>query len=125
MNADTAKLLTEFIGECWHKYRWTRMDSFHGFNTCQICGDEVWDHEKQTLNRRPFTGPEDAQVVKDKMVEKGLWDSFCRWAQENKYRGSLRFSEMDDWLHSYVTDPSGNRTGYRLLELAGEFLTKH
>jgi hypothetical protein len=75
------KVLMEFLGECDHKWKFTRLSSIDGKSTCQICGKEVWDGEK-IVNRRTFTTPDDMMALKDKLVQKGMWCEFYFFCNE-------------------------------------------
>ena len=125
MNDDTRKLLTLFIGECWHEWPPGEEWKYPFYVYCINCGSQ----KSNVKANRPFTGPEDAQVVKDKMVEKGEWESFFIFSWDKFFLEQLNEKDVPcgwdpdhvDWLFSYYTDPSGNHC-YRLCELAGEFL---
>ena len=86
------KLLTEYLGECWHE--WLHIipeedDGYYDYTECQKC------HEKYSGphrgSQRTFTTPADLHAVFSKMVEKGKWPKFRRHA-EHQY-GLIPFIE--------------------------------
>ena len=145
---ETRRLLILFIGECWHEKPkqpcgWDRKECSEPCNLIE--NGEKWDtcpHGKKHYTHwvypdrnRSFTGPQDAQAVKDKLVEKGLWRSFEDYINsiwvENEWKpfalnhhagGKSQCKTVMQWLWSYTRDSAGNITGYRLCELVGEFL---
>lgn len=127
LNEPTRRLLTEkVLGECWHTLV-NYLDS--GVVICSCgqrfrCPDEGTFHVEQE-NDRTFTTPQDAQDVKDALVRAGKWDKFYAFVT-GKFMifscGQGCHCEMMDWLWSYVYNSAGNITGYRLCELAGEFV---
>ena len=80
MTDEDKKLLTEFLNECWHEYE----DSLH----CIKCGGMD--------DNRTFTTAQDMQDLKDKLVEKGKWESFYREIyRKSKFSWDCMFI---DWL---------------------------
>lgn len=82
------------------------------------------------LKNRTFRTPQDAQDVKDALVRAGKWGEFYAFAIQ-KYKIDHIYSafpdadaKFDDWLHSYTRDEKGQITGYRLCDLAGEFVER-
>jgi len=132
MTPETRKRLTLFIGECPHEFV---NDEHPSRYHCSICNTR-FDVRKEFLPQpRSFSTPTDAQVVKDKLVEKGLWRSFEDYINsiwvENEWKpfalnhhagGKSQCKTVMQWLFSYTRDLSGNVTGYRLCDLAGEFM---
>lgn len=137
---ETRRLLVLFIGECWHEKPkqpcgWDRKECSEPCNLIE--NGEKWDtcpHGKKHYTHwvypdrnRPFTGPEDAQVVKDKLMEKGLWEEFHIWARDLFGSGFITVCSRDSmeaaynaWIWSYYTNAADQRC-YRLCELAGEW----
>jgi hypothetical protein len=98
LDASNRKRLTEFLGECPHRWKFTRLSSVDGKSECQICGKTVWDGEK-IINRRTFTTPDDRQALCEKLWEKDAWEEFYCFAR-------LKFDELHeglswDFIHSY------------------------
>ena len=128
MNNEIRKLLTEkVLGECWHQqsFRYaTELLSNRRSYYCVVCGLE--NKKSGKLQQRLFCTPQDAQDVKDKMVEKGKWEEFYFYVKRKYVLIANAYPPIDHdvsrWLFSYTTDSQGNRTGYRLCDLAGEFM---
>jgi hypothetical protein len=78
---DQRKLLTLYLGECWHTVTFLFDD---GTAKCS-CGsrfrnpDECTFHVEQE-NFCTFTTYEDLGKLKDKLVENGEWEKFENWA---------------------------------------------
>jgi hypothetical protein len=73
MTDDDRKVLTEFLGQC----AFLKADN------------------------RTFTTPDDMMAVKDKLVEKGLWDDLINYtwtSWDGKYSDGWRMSWFIDWL---------------------------
>ncbi len=73
---DQKKMLTEFLGECWHE-----MKVIGGVREC-CCGVKgniatLFMHK----GNRTFLTPDDQQACKDMLVEKGMWAKFYYWAE--------------------------------------------
>lgn len=67
MTDDDRKLLTKYLGECWHEYNGTSW-------VCQNCFKA---HTPKDVNRT-FDNWPDFGALKDKIVERGEWKEF--WA---------------------------------------------
>lgn len=80
------------------------------------------------LKNRTFSTPGDAQDLKDALVKAGKWDEFYFYAIgrfgecQGNYRQFYFGEDFTNWLFSYTRDEKGNVIGYRLCDLAGEFL---
>lgn len=93
MTEDDKKLLTEFLGECWH----TAMQGPSGKYYCsklscqQSLGDDcgAW--------RRTFVIWQDLGDLKDKLVEKGMFEKFYVYAVKN-WAYEPRSSDFTQWL---------------------------
>lgn len=118
MDDTTRRLLTEVLGEyyCHPDNCNINCSRYKKAKLGIVCTDPI--------RNRPFTGPDDAQVVKDKMVEKGEWEEFVVFCMDRYTKKDPGIFTFWAWLFSYYTDSQGNRTGYRLCELAGEFVKK-
>lgn len=105
MTDEDRKLLTEWLGECWHE----ESKTYEG--TCRFCKGIFH-------NNRTFIDPADFFAVRDRLVELGKW---------GKFEGSLppHFHTNEEggfipyavWLTSKIEDGT-----YRLCELVGEWL---
>ena len=88
MNDDTRKLLTEYLGECWHHwilaYRNGPEDVSMRGHKCEHCG-EYWcvrpGHDGPIVPKT-FSTPTDLYVVYNKMVEKGEWAKFEEFMED-------------------------------------------
>ncbi len=69
MNDDQKKMLTEFLGECWHEFR---IPNILGGNMCIHCNKNI----SNLYSWRTFLTPNDQQACKDKLVEKEMWHEF-------------------------------------------------
>ena len=80
---DDRKMLTEYLGECWHKVKAPDSKlSKATWPTCELCNTPGWD-----CYRRPFTTPADLHAVYSAMMRKGEWAGFIEktyedWATE-------------------------------------------
>ena len=65
MTESDRKLLTSYLGECWHQ----RLEPYHASGVCRKCNTyfEDWDDVEQ----RTFTNIQDFYDLKCKMVERG------------------------------------------------------
>jgi hypothetical protein len=88
MNESDAKLLTEFLGECWHEVE----DADAQWSCCKC--DRPIEYENGKVINRTFTTPDDFFAVKRKLVEKG----FDRWSNEAEFElwliNPARFCEL-------------------------------
>lgn len=125
MRDETRKRLTEdLLGEKWHEPRQVP----DGESIYCVCGACHWTGYEKV--NRTFSTPADAQVVKDALEKAGKWVEFERYAVA-KYHEFFEWNKFDwsrdtftAWLFSYTRDEKGQITGYRLCDLAGEFMTK-
>ena len=76
MNDENKKLLTEYLGECWHEME-PDLELNYGIYRCKKCLISSFAHK---LYRRTFTTPADLHAIYSKMVEKGEWDAFDNWS---------------------------------------------
>lgn len=91
------KILTEFLGLCWHEWQGGISPDGCGMTTvtCKKCKVMQGLHFYHT-----FTTPDDMMAVKRQLVEKGEFDDFyefayCRWRDDPTQDGKF---VMFDWL---------------------------
>jgi hypothetical protein len=71
MNDDRRKLLTNYLGECWHIYNGIAW-------VCQQAGCNA--HTPRDKNRT-FTDPMDMDALRRRLVEKRDWDNFLDFCE--------------------------------------------
>lgn len=101
MNDDDKKLLTEFLGQCWHESNRTGRKPWD-YSTCKSCGalykDQYWD-------RRTFTTWQDLGDLKGALVEKGLYaDFYMHCTRMYKQTRTINWKWVDEssvssWLY--------------------------
>ena len=80
MNNDDRKLLTEFLGECWHE--WTEGSYRKGKNgygcLCNKCEVVMYSMHQDSYmtDNRTFDNPDDQHKVFKKLVEEDKWVGF-------------------------------------------------
>ena len=96
---DDRKMLTEYLGECWHEIgdlvqHSTNMLSARIGGMCSKClaSDITGD-----INQRTFTTPADLHAVYSKMVERKEWEEF-----QNHMVYKYREVEKDDYTRWFV-----------------------
>uniref|UniRef100_A0A6M3LT70 Uncharacterized protein n=1 Tax=viral metagenome TaxID=1070528 RepID=A0A6M3LT70_9ZZZZ len=72
MNDEGRRLLTEYMGECFHS------NYLSEEGRCYDCKAKI-DFTDIFLKRRTFTTGQDIYDLYRKMVEKGEWDDFYNW----------------------------------------------
>ena len=115
MDESDCKLLTTFLGECWHEkpeesyHRQARKRFFLG-HICGKCG-------KAYLNRT-FTTPDDMMEVFHKLVEINKWANF-KWHENTVRQWDLDETNLvySDWL--FYNNPT------RFCQLAADFLKEN
>jgi hypothetical protein len=120
MKDESRKLLTEkLLGECWHElienaaFMWNKDAPMA---ICS-CGKTTYCTEEN----RTFTTPDDMMAVKDKLVEKGEWESFDRFAYGEFCRRADKFQiEITGYVSAAYSNWLINPT--RFCELAAGFL---
>lgn len=100
MKDQTRKLLTEYLGECWHN---TRLIVTH----CDTC--------KCAAVNRTFTTPDDMDALRRKMVEKGKIGSFINWGLHDYPCEPGNNIDLFDYF-SWLMEPE------RFCELAGKWI---
>ena len=103
MNDDTRKLLTEYIGECWHHwipaYSNELEDVSMRGHKCEHCG-EYWcvrpGHDGPIVPKT-FSTPVDLHAVYSKIVERGEWKLFY-WYLYDEEAVPVKQSEYVVWL---------------------------
>ncbi len=101
MNDDRRKMLTEYIGECWHDTHGGVSDDMMSFR-CSQCGK--WRHfaEIEIFPQRTFTTWADLGAVYSKMVEKGALFHFMRYLA----------GDMSHYKHFFIDNDGGSPFGY-------------
>jgi hypothetical protein len=92
MTENQKRLLTEFLGECWHESLETRK--------CQNCGEvmAICDHipgDGVDWKHRTFTTWQDLGDVKDKLVENGRLTDFLEWVLNYAYYNKIILSRRE------------------------------
>lgn len=72
MEDDKRKLLTLYLGECWHIKGVKVNEQTYACANCARYFNRKSAH-------RTFTTWQDLGDLKNKLVEKGDWERFCRW----------------------------------------------
>jgi hypothetical protein len=102
MEENDRKLLTEFLGECWHENPGKPISTYAAdVFTCVKCGE----YFNRLNSGRTFTTWQDMGDVKEKLVE-GEWAKFWHYAEEKFMEEpideeELIYRETED---SFVTD---------------------
>ena len=112
MNDDSRKLLTEFIGECWHKI--IVVDGIRQCS-CGIVGNLATSFA--CPGNRTFTEPADTHAVKDALVKAGKWEKFLLYCTFS-FPSPSDLAEFIAWLFS--ADENGDQ---RLCVLAVEYVS--
>ena len=116
MTDETKKLLTEWMGECYHE--WGITDD--AFLVCQKCQARRYHvHENRT-----FTDAQDVQDLGNKLVEKGLWQEFLEFSSEiflGVFPVHIK-NGLEYYNFRFILFIMLNPT--RFCELVGEFLKK-
>jgi len=90
---DDRKLLTEYIGECFHNPSIAKDSLGYSFALCEKCGAN-----RSGVTFRPFTTPADLHAVYSAMVEKGEWERFLNYCEGKP--GSYIY--LDDYGHIHI-----------------------
>ena len=106
MNDTRRRMLTEYLGECWHE------GGSDYYRTCVTCHRIHSNYELEN-ERRTFTTPADLHALVLRMVGKGEWHNFysCVW--------KVLIREVEDEsqiLAVLITDPA------RTCELIAEWM---
>jgi chromosome segregation ATPase len=108
MNDDQRKMLTLYMGECWHAIRGQAKHDKSWYCTCmvgRISGyfekEYLRDHINK-LNSRTFSSYTDSLELAKKIVDKGEWREFHDYCTQVCDR-MLRPHEFETWL--FVDDP--------------------
>jgi hypothetical protein len=113
MNESDCKLITEWLGLCWHDYDWVGKD---GVGWRCKCGHETYLPDTFHHNRT-FTDPQDFFACFEKLVELGKWIGFEDFAGVEYTNDDSPFIPYTTWLLSRTE--SGH---YRLCVLCAEWL---
>lgn len=120
MDDETRKLLTEYLGEEWGPYevkewQYITPDGAREFSAFPVEGGKL-TYRQVHVKRRTFDTPDDMVALKDRLVEKGEWDSFSFYAF-SKWDHKDPSIKMVRW---YFTDWLINPTCF--CNLVGEWL---
>ena len=105
MNDEDRKLLTEYLGECWH-------ENWHSAMMGSHCDDCLVEGKSAANRRRTFTTPADLYAVYSKMAERGEWDEYQQYGRRKHYKRQValtvdhtafmnRSMQFDAWLSCY------------------------
>jgi len=86
------KMLTEFIGECWHELK-RQEDGVDGHKICS-CGN--W-YYISCIENRPFDAPDDRQALAEKLMEMGEWNEFLLFAA-SKFNPDKEMKHFAYWF---------------------------
>ena len=112
MTEEDKKILTEYLGECWHV--WDGKDIMKG--NVKMCGEcKSWQDFDFDIHRT-FTTWQDFGDVFEKLEEKGEYHMFEHFVR-GKWCQDVSFTTVTEWLLSKT--PTGH---YRLCELASKFI---
>lgn len=109
------KALTEYLGECWHKYKHIVPKSdggYYDFVKCKKCGDACSGAYGKA--QRTFTTDADMMAMFRKLTDTDDFNPFYSWAMwKHTYWSVKNYEEMITFL---FYDPK------RFCELVGEWL---
>ncbi len=121
MKDEDRKLLTEFLGECWHEMTDEIPEQRLGYLYCPKCNMSFGaihcsDWSGGEAFYRKFTTPDDMMAVKEKLVKKGLWEEFilCCVKKINYMPDDANYYYAR--LYGYLINPT------RFCQLAVDFL---
>jgi hypothetical protein len=90
MKDEARKLLTEFLGGCWHETVYQETICFNKKQRTYFDCSCGLKGRYDPCENRTFTTPDDMMAVKEKLVEKGLFDKFDDYAfQSWRVNGSV------------------------------------
>lgn len=114
------RVLTEYLGECWHKYKLYPMGEFgprYGYCTNPDCSSDFYGENRRIIDegrlaqRRSFTTPTDLHAVYSRMVEvdktRETWDEFIEHAigvyfgKHTREGITIKHSKFMRWLSCY------------------------
>jgi hypothetical protein len=118
LSEDQKRLLTEFLGECWHEFS-KDVEGFDG--PCVKC--RTW---RSSSIVRTFLTYQDLGDVKEKLVEKGLWSSFLIYAickfQDERGLGAGGYTKDIPGLFIWFLCPLDEQGNPHFCRLVAEFL---
>lgn len=86
MTDEQRKLLTEYLGECWHiPTSYFTEENICAGDICRKCGKRGNFYDGD-LDNRTFTAEADMMVLYRRMVEKGEWRDFISYIQNRDAR---------------------------------------
>jgi len=122
MNDDRRKLLTEYLGECWHEVKRPKNEPTVFSKSCIKCKRRITIIRNDPIDRdRTFTTPYDFFALKDTLVERGEWKKF------NQFCLNSLDPSVPQWKSETAEDAISAFTDWflnapRFCELAGEWL---
>lgn len=99
---DDRKLLTEFLGECWHDGPIFR-EYIPGVEHIQFVELECSKCHGHYLKNRTFTTWQDTGDLKERLVEMGEWIGFKQFARMN--HPECGGEDFIDWLMDQIRFP--------------------
>ena len=85
MNDEDKKLLTEFLGECWHELRLITPELARCSKCTVVIDVDISSPQKWVMcngeYNRSFTTWQDMGDLKEKLVGKGMWTNFYLYAK--------------------------------------------
>jgi hypothetical protein len=74
------KLLTEYLGECWHEWQYIKGSIRQELFQCCKCGEACKGVASEEQKQRTFTTREDLYDLFGKIYEAGRWEEFEAYA---------------------------------------------
>ena len=112
------KMLTEFIGECWHEYDCEMEDDGIIRQFCVICDA---DSSSNHFGFRTFTTDSDMMAVRKALRDKGLWHDFYHSTMKNQGK----FYVEDGYFYMGYLDKNPERFCWLVAKLMEERRVKH
>ncbi len=112
--------LTEFLCECWHRWKYIDGPVKQEEWQCVLCGIAAQGAVSETTKNRTFTEPADFFAVQEAIVKAGKWNEFFIYARLKSHSDPACFpgyAGLFEWLLSKLPDGT-----YRLCELAAEWI---
>jgi hypothetical protein len=93
------KLLTEFLGECWHD----RLIPVHASGVCRHCN--IYMDDWNDVIQRTFTAWQDLGDLKEELVKKGMWLDFWMTSRDPWQRRVKHWDDYASW-DEYLFNPA-------------------
>ena len=107
MTDTNRKTLTEFLGECPHDFYYVEVKEDVFKWVCKVCGD-FHNPLLPLPDNRTFDTPQDFFALKNKLVEKGMWEDFVKYVllYHGRTAGTpLSFAELLSIHANMLIDP--------------------